>query len=115
MIPSNKVEEIEKAGYNGVVKDLTGAHITHNHPEGMHDFGFSNEDFSFFTANKLRLLRAVDEKYIHELTTDLFEMEVEDRSRLVASKLDVENVAEYLQEMKSYRLGLKYRRIEHEY
>ena len=25
--------------------DLTGAYITHNHPEGLHGFGFSNDDF----------------------------------------------------------------------
>jgi hypothetical protein len=38
--------------------DLTGAYITHNHPEGLHNF-------AFFTANNLKLLRAIDEKKIH--------------------------------------------------
>lgn len=86
--------------------DLTGAYITHNHPEGLHDFGFSNDDFAFFTANNLKLLRAVDEKYIHELTTDLFEMEFED--------IDINDFSNYQlikQLEKSKSTGLRYRRL----
>lgn len=86
--------------------DLTGAYITHNHPEGLHDFGFSNDDFAFFTANNLKLLRAIDEKYIHELTTDLFDMGFED--------IDINDFSNYQlikQLEKSKSIGLRYRRL----
>ena len=51
------------------------AFYTHNHPKDSgHEWGFSNDDFSSFTNLNLKYLAAIDEKYIHELSKDMFEM-----------------------------------------
>ena len=39
-----------------------------------HEWRFSNDDFSSFTNLNLKYLAAIDEKYIHELSKDMFEM-----------------------------------------
>ena len=44
-------------------------------PKIVHEWEFSNDDFSSFTNLKLKYLAAIDEKYIHELSKDMFEME----------------------------------------
>ena len=119
ILPNGEIFELAGSSRNvspaELGKDLTGAYIIHNHPESMHDFGFSKDDFSFFIANKLRLLRAVDEKYIHELITDLFEMEFEDIDINELVKLDKEKVAEKLQKQEALNRNLKYRRLKHDY
>ena len=64
-IPSHKMTEI----------NFEDALYTHNHPKNSnHEWGFSNDDFSSFTNLKLKYLAAIDEKYIHELSKDMFEM-----------------------------------------
>ena len=119
ILPDGEIFELAGSSRNvnpaEIGKDLTGAYVTHNHPEGAHDFGFSKDDFSFFIANKLRLLRAVDEKYIHELTTDLFEMEFEDIDINDFVKLYTEKVAEQLQKQEALNRNLKYRRLKRDY
>ena len=86
--------------------DLTGAYITHNHPEGLHNF-------AFFTANNLKLLRAIDEKKIH---TWINNGSIWYRFCIVElAKLDTEKVTEYLQRTKAVDLNIKYRRFKHGY
>lgn len=64
-IPSHKMTKI----------NFEDALYTHNHPKNSnHEWGFSNDDFSSFTNLKLKYLAAIDEKYIHELSKDMFEM-----------------------------------------
>lgn len=64
-IPSHKMTKI----------NFEGAFYTHNHPKNSnHEWGFSNDDFTSFGNLKLKYLAAIDEKYIHELSKDMFEM-----------------------------------------
>lgn len=62
----------------------------------------------------MKLLRAIDEKYIHELTTDLFDMDFEDKGIVEFSKLDIEDAVEQLQKSKAVNNNLKYRRLMYE-
>ena len=55
-----------------VVGDLTGAYITHNHPENETEFSFSNQDVNSFIDDKLAYLKGLDYKYEYELSKDLF-------------------------------------------
>ena len=64
-IPSHKMTGI----------NFEDAFYIHNHPKDSgHEWGFSNDDFSSFTNLNLKYLAAIDEKYIHELSKDIFEM-----------------------------------------
>ena len=92
-----------------------GSYLTHNHPKGLHEWGFSNDDFTFFTNYKLKYMAAIDEKYIHELSEGLFEMkdidlDIDPRK---LENLNFENVAEIFQVQKAKDKKLKYRRKRH--
>ena len=91
------------------------SYFTHNHPEGLHEWGFSNDDFTFFTNYELRYMAAIDEKYIHELSRNLFEMKDIDLNMdpRKLENVNFENVAEVLQVQKAKEKKLKYRRKRH--
>ena len=103
-IPSHKMAEI----------NFEDAFYTHNHPENSgHEWGFSNDDFSSFTNLKLKYLAAIDEKYIHELSKDMFEMKniLTEQEKLL-DKMTYERWIVLKQYEKAEEKGLRYRRNE---
>lgn len=103
-IPSHKMTEI----------NFEDALYTHNHPKNSnHEWGFSNDDFSSFTNLKLKYLAAIDEKYIHELSKNMFEMKniltEQDKS---LDKMTYERWIVINQYEKAEEKGLRYRRNE---
>ena len=87
---------------------------THNHPKNSnHEWGFSNDDFSSFTNLKLKYLAAIDEKYIHELSKDMFEMKniLTEQDKLL-DKMTYERWIVLKQYEKAEEKGFRYRRNE---
>lgn len=87
---------------------------THNHPKNSnHEWGFSNDDFSSFTNLKLKYLAAIDEKYTHELSKDMFEMKniLTEQDKLL-DKMTYERWIVLKQYEKAEEKGLRYRRNE---
>lgn len=87
---------------------------THNHPKNSnHEWGFSNDDFSSFTNLKLKYLAAIDEKYIHELSKDMFEMKniLTEQDKLL-DKMTYERWIVLKQYEKAEEKGLRYKRNE---
>ena len=87
---------------------------THNHPKNSnHEWGFSNDDFSSFTNLKLKYLAAIDEKYIHELSKDMFEMKnILNEQDKILDKMTYERWIVLKQYEKAEEKGLRYRRNE---
>ena len=103
-IPSHKMTEI----------NFEDALYTHNHPKNSnHEWGFSDDDFSSFTNLKLKYLAAIDEKYIHELSKDMFEMKniLTEQEKLL-DKMTYERWIVLNQYEKAEEKGLRYRRNE---
>ena len=103
-IPSHKMTKI----------NFEDALYTHNHPKtSNHEWGFSNDDFSSFTNLKLKYLAAIDEKYIHELSKDMFEMKniLTEQEKLL-DKMTYERWIVLNQYEKAEEKGLRYRRNE---
>ena len=103
-IPSHKMTEI----------NFEDAFYTHNHPKDSgHEWGFSNDDFSSFTNLNLKYLAAIDEKYIHELSKDMFEMKniLTEQDKLL-DKMTYERWIVLKQYEKAEEKGLRYRRNE---
>lgn len=103
-IPSHKMTKI----------NFEDALYTHNHPKNSnHEWGFSNDDFSSFTNLKLKYLAAIDEKYIHELSKDMFEMKniLTEQDKLL-DKMTYERWIVLKQYEKAEEKGLRYRRNE---
>ena len=107
-IPSHKMTKI----------NFEDALYTHNHPKNSnHEWGFSNDDFSSFTNLKLKYLAAIDEKYIHELSKDMFEMK-DMMAEIIAKQGDLLDKMTFKiwRELKQYetakKKGLRYRRNE---
>ena len=103
-IPSHKMTKI----------NFEDALYTHNHPKNSnHEWGFSNDDFSSFTNLKLKYLAAIDEKYIHELSKDMFEMKniLNEQDKLL-DKMTYERWIVLKQYEKAEEKGLRYRRNE---
>ena len=103
-IPSHKMTKI----------NFEDALYTHNHPKNSnHEWGFSNDDFSSFTNLKLKYLAAIDEKYIHELSNDMFEMKniLTEQDKLL-DKMTYERWMVLKQYKKAKEKGLRYKRNE---
>lgn len=103
-IPSHKMTKI----------NFEDALYTHNHPKNSnHEWGFSDDDFSSFTNLKLKYLAAIDEKYIHELSKDMFEMKniLTEQEKLL-DKMTYERWIVLNQYEKAEEKGLRYRRNE---
>lgn len=107
-IPSHKMTGI----------NFEDAFYTHNHPKNSnHEWGFSNDDFSSFTNLNLKYLAAIDEKYIHELSKDMFEMK-DMMLEIILEQGDSLNKMTFKiwRELKQYETakekGLRYRRNE---
>ena len=103
-IPSHKMTKI----------NFEDALYTHNHPKNSnHEWGFSDDDFSSFTNLKLKYLAAIDEKYIHELSNDMFEMKniLTEQDKLL-DKMTYERWIVLNQYEKAEEKGLRYRRNE---
>ena len=60
-------------------------------------------------------MRAIDEKYVHELSKDKFEMDMTDFDDDVQKlrELDFEDVAQILQKLNAKDRNLNYRRKKH--
>ena len=103
-IPSHKMTKI----------NFEDALYTHNHPKNSnHEWGFSNDDFSSFTNLKLKYLAAIDEKYIHELSKDMFEMKnMLSELNKSADKMTYERWIVINQYKKAKEKGLRYKRNE---
>ena len=91
------------------------AFYTHNHPEDSgHEWGFSNDDFSSFTNLNLKYLAAIDEKYIHELSKDMFEMKsMQTELNKSANEITYKRWIVLNQYKKAEEKGLRYRRNEY--
>lgn len=81
-----------------------------------HEWGFSNDDFSSFINLKLKYLAAIDEKYIHELSKDMFEMK-DMMSEIISEQGDSLNKMTFKiwRELKQYEIAKekgRYRRNE---
>ena len=103
-IPSHKMTKI----------NFEDALYTHNHPKNSnHEWGFSDDDFSSFTNLKLKYLAAIDEKYIHELSKDMFEMKniLTEKEKLL-KKMTYERWIVINQYETAKEKGLRYRRNE---
>lgn len=103
-IPSHKMTKI----------NFEDTLYTHNHPKNSnHEWGFSNDDFSSFTNLKLKYLAAIDEKYIHELSKDMFEMKnMLSELNKSADKMTYERWIVINQYKKAKEKGLRYKRNE---
>ena len=103
-IPSHKMAKI----------NFEDAFYTHNHPKNSgHEWGFSNDDFSSFTNLKLKYLAAIDEKYIHELSKDMFEMKnILSELNKSPDKMTYERWIVINQYKKAKEKGLRYKRNE---
>ena len=103
-IPSHKMTKI----------NFEDAFYTHNHPKNSgHEWGFSNDDFSSFTNLKLKYLAAIDEKYIHELSKDMFEMKnILSELNKSPDKMTYERWIVINQYKKAKEKGLRYKRNE---
>jgi SPP1 gp7 family putative phage head morphogenesis protein len=69
--PDGEVLRIDGTAYAvnpRLAGDLTGAYITHNHPENETNFSFSGEDLDVFINDKAAVLRGVDHKYTYQYT-----------------------------------------------
>lgn len=104
-IPSHKMTGI----------NFEDAFYTHNHPKDSgHEWGFSNDDFSSFTNLNLKYLAAIDEKYIHELSKDMFEMKnIITKQDNILEKMTYERYLIIDQYKKAKEKGLRYRRNEY--
>ena len=112
-IPSHKMTKI----------NFEDALYTHNHPKNSnHEWGFSNDDFSSFTNLKLKYLAAIDEKYIHELCSEIYnvkkhlervEIYIKNPNELL--KLNDEERNRILQLYFASEKNLRYRRFNHGY
>ena len=103
-IPSHKMTKI----------NFEDALYTHNHPKNSnHEWGFSDDDFSSFINLKLKYLAAIDEKYIHELSNDMFEMKniLTEQDKLL-DKMTYERWMVLKQYKKAKEKGLRYKRNE---
>ena len=96
---------------------------THNHPKNSnHEWGFSNDDFSSFTNLKLKYLAAIDEKYIHELCSEIYDVkkhlervEIYIKNPNELLKLNDEERNRILQLYFASEKNLRYRRFNHGY
>lgn len=104
-IPSHKMTEI----------NFEDAFYTHNHPKDSgHEWGFSNDDFSSFTNLNLKYLAAIDEKYIHELSKDMFEMKnIITKQDNTLEEMTYERYIVIDQHKKAKEKELRYRRNEY--
>ena|GEM_PF-4063028 len=88
---------------------------THNHPnkDSGHEWGFGNDDFSSFTNLNLKYLVAIDEKYIHELSKNMFKMKdiITEQDKLL-DKVTYERWLVISQYEVAKEKGLRYRRNE---
>ena len=111
-LPVHKIEMIP----------FENASITHNHPKGLHEWGFSGGDFDIFRNNNFKYMRAIDEKYIHELDSEIYDVEkyleeIEDYIKKPNEllKLDDEERNRVLQMYLASEKKLRYRRFTHGY
>lgn len=111
-LPIHKIETIP----------FENASITHNHPKGLHEWGFSGGDFDIFRNNNFKYMRAIDEKYVHELDSEIYDVEkyleeIEDYIRKPNEllKLDDEERNIVLQMYFASEKKLRYRRFNHGY
>ena len=112
-IPSHKMTKI----------NFEDALYTHNHPKNSnHEWGFSNDDFSSFTNLKLKYLAAIDEKYIHELCSKIYDVkkhlervEIYIKNPNELLKLNDEERNRILQLYFASEKNLRYRRFNHGY
>lgn len=112
-IPSHKMTKI----------NFEDALYTHNHPKNSnHEWGFSNDDFSSFTNLKLKYLAAIDEKYIHELCSEIYDVkkhlervEIYIKNPNELLKLNDEERNRILQLYFASEKNLRYRRFNHGY
>ena len=111
-LPIHKIETIP----------FENASITHNHPKGLHEWGFSGGDFDIFRNNNFKYMRAIDEKYVHELDLEIYDVEkylegLEDYIKKPNEllKLDDEERNRVLQMYFASEKKLRYRRINHGY
>lgn len=111
-LPIHKIETIP----------FENASITHNHPTGSHEWGFSGGDFDIFRNNNFKYMRAIDEKYIHELDLEIYDVEkyleeIEDYIKKPNEllKLDDEERNRVLQMYFASEKKLRYRRFNHGY
>ena len=111
-LPVHKIETIP----------FVNASITHNHPKGLHEWGFSGGDFDIFRNNNFKLMRAIDEKYVHELDSEVYDVEkyleeIEDYIKKPNEllKLDDEERNRVLQMYLASEKKLRYRRFTHGY
>ena len=88
-------------------KSLKKAYITHNHPMSETEYTFSNEDLNLFINEDLEYLRGCDEKYIYELSKNLFK---EDEFQNGTEVFQPENWFHSLFIQKSTENNLRYRR-----
>lgn len=103
-IPSHKMTEI----------NFEDAFYTHNHSKNSnYEWGFGNDDFSSFTNLNLKYLVAIDEKYIHELSKDMFKMKdiITEQDKLL-DKVTYERWLAISQYEVAKEKGLRYRRNE---
>ena len=111
-LPVHKIETIP----------FENASIAHNHPKGLHEWGFSGGDFDIFRNNNFKLMRAIDEKYVHELDSEIYDVEkyleeIEDYIKKPNEllKLDDEERNRVLQMYLASEKKLRYRRFTHGY
>ena len=111
-LPIHKIETIP----------FENASITHNHPKGLHEWGFSGGDFDIFRNNNFKYMRAIDEKYVHELDLEIYDVEkylegLEDYIKKPNEllKLDDEERNRVLQMYFASEKKLRYRRFNHGY
>lgn len=92
-------------------KRLSGAYVTHNHPEGSgHEYSFSKQDINLFMENDLKVLRGMDDKYIYELTRNPEELD----KHVGLLELDEYSARHDEVITTAERLGIGYRRYRRE-
>lgn len=105
ILPNGKVMRVdgEKATVNPrEVGDLTGAVITHNHPENEGDHTFGVDDFNLFIDSNMSVLRGIEKGYLYELR----------RGVGVAPKLPIKTIFEVSEEdVVHYKMDTRAREV----
>ena len=98
----------DKNSVNSGDADLTGAYVTHNHPEGEGDFSFSDDDYNLFYDSGMEVLRGIDEKYVYEIKRN--NGVAPELSELTARRLSHETYRHHIVAYEARKDGFHYER-----
>lgn len=102
-----------KSVLDGFSKDLTGATVIHNHPDGETEWSFSIADYMMFTEKGMNTLYGFDSKYVYRFSRE--DLSVDDET-VIDSDVDYDYqhnmiIQKVLKNQSAYHVG--YRRFKY--